>query len=285
MGWFSSTPEEKLLKAARKDKVETLRQLLDEHPELLDKKYSWNNGYDGFLLNYAAFHDSPNVIEFLITQKKADPNRNKDVGSAWTPLHHAEYKKSYSAAAKLLERGANPGIKNSKGANTRAFAASEKVRGRITPAGRMRMLYREIEEALTAAQQAEKEKREAAQKRKAEFIAQQQERERQEQERQRRIEGEWKLTAPAEVTFTRELPDGSHSLTDIFNFQTRVWRAVVTGLNGQGTAQNVIFFDNVPDPGILHGAFEKLKELGGKADESAIPGSLAKKPLRPAAQP
>lgn len=286
MGWFSSTPEEKVMKAARKDNVEALRGLLAEHPEFLDKKLDWNKGSnDGYLLNYAAYYDSPAVIEFLVKQKGADADRNDGVGTGWTPLHHAENRKSYAATAKLLELGADPGKKNANGETTRKFIEKPEVQRKITPVARLRMVTKQIDREVEGIRKAAAAKKIAAEKRKAELAAQQREQERLEQEKQQRIAGEWKLTAPAEVTFTRELPDGSHSLTDIFNFQTRIWRAVVTGLKGQGTAQNVIFFDQVPDPGILQGAFEKLKELGGTADESAIPGGIAKKAIRPSSRP
>ena len=230
--------KDKLMDAIRRNDVSFLRGYLKKH---LTKDLSWPE-YSGPALNYAASCNKPDVIELLVTELGLDPNDNVGVTNAWTPLHHAKVRNAHKAAAKLLALGADPAVKNSGGENAVAYCQSDPVQELADPG--------------------------FAEKKKA---RQQEKKEEQLRTQETRIKGGWSLTAPAEVVHERETPDGKQRLTDVFNFETRVWRAVVTDLEGKGMAQNIVFFDDMTDTTIARRALEKLKELGGEADESAVP--------------
>jgi hypothetical protein len=259
---FASKP--KAIKLVDREDVDGLRKYLAKHPSLLDEKYDWGN-YAGTLLHYAAYMNKPAVVELLVTEKKMDADSHVNVSNKWTPLHHAETARAYRAAARLLALGASTDIPNAGGATTADFAGSAAVQKILDP------LYEDKARQKAEAARAQEQQRatETAAQEKASLSA--------------RAVGTWTLTGSAEVTHEYDLPDGSHRLKDIFNFQTRIWRSLVTDLKTSALAQNIVFFDGVPDPALLHAAFQKLKALGGEADESAVsPASLPKKILKPA---
>jgi hypothetical protein len=224
------------VKAIREGDLGFLRDYLSRHPGALGALIKWNNGSnDGYPMNCAAYHDRPDVIE-LFAQAGAGPDRNEGVSCRWTPLHHAENQKALKAAAALLMHGADCSIRNESSKDTSEFCRSEKIQQLRDPQ------YRE----------------KLAQKARA--------------EKQKKIDGSWKLTGPREVVHDHELPDSGWRMTDIFNFETRCWRACLRDAEHKGVTQNIVFFDDIPDTQILRHALGKLKELGGDADESAIEG-------------
>lgn len=260
MMFFAS--QKKVTEAIDRNDVAFLRAYLKRHPRLLEKQYSWPS-YSGYILNYAAAADRPDVVALLITDFGANPNRQEGVANKWTALHHAAKMNAYRAGAKLLALGADPKLANGDGTTNRDFAASDGVQELMDPAFVEKKLQR-------AHEKLEKQQRDAAARKAAE-----------ETERQRRTQGGWTLTGPHEVTHSRETPDGSQRLTDVFNFETRIWRAVVSDVKGQGVAQNIFFFDSLPDTHILKNAITQLRALGGTADDAAIPATgLDKKILK-----
>lgn len=257
--WFA---ERKARKAVKAGDLEMLKRVLKENPEVLENPISFDSDSNaGRLLGMAAYFDQPEIVEYLVKEKNADIDRENGRPSKSTPLHHAKMARAYKAAAKLLELGADPGVTNSHGENTRAFA--QEVRER-DPA----YVERRRQEQLAQAEALRKAEagrlaREAAAR--AELVA-----------------GKWTQSAPAEITYERLTPNGRQHLTDVFNFETRIWRAAVLDLESKAMAQNIIFFDNMPDTAILQKPLQKLKELGAEVDENAINGRhLAKQSLKP----
>lgn len=256
----------RMMQAIIDNDVAFLRGYLKEYPQLLDQQLSWPK-YTGYPMNYAASLDRPDIVQFLALEMKQSANRNDNVANRWTPLHHAKHAKAHAAAAMLLKLGADPKLSNDGDENTVDFANSDPVQAILDP-GR-----------LAKKQQREEEEREARRIAAAEKSARAAV-----TDNANRIAGTWTLTGASEVTHERETPNGKQRLTDVFNFETRIWRTVVSDIGGQGVAQNIFFFDQMPDATILQGAFERLKTLGGTADEASIPaGSLPKKALRAAA--
>lgn len=96
-----------------------------------------------------------------------------------------------------------------------------------------------------------------------------------------KIEGRWSLAAPHEVIHDYQWPNEGLRLTDSFNFETRRQRSVVRDIATGSLSHADTFFDDMPDTTEVQKAFVKLKELGGEADESAVPGrGLGKKAPR-----
>lgn len=99
--------------------------------------------------------------------------------------------------------------------------------------------------------------------------------------RRKKVEGTWVLNSPHEVIHDYQWPEEGLRLTDAFNFETRKLRAVVRDISTGSLSHADTFFDDMPDTTEVQKAFVKLKELGGKADESAVPGrGLGKKAPR-----
>lgn len=105
-------------------------------------------------------------------------------------------------------------------------------------------------------------------------------------ERAKKVAGTWSLVSKREVAHEYELPEQRQRLTDTFNFETRIWRATVRDMDSKAIAQNIIFFDDMPDTAIVQAALKKLQELGGEADNDAVSSrTLDKKRLGAALKP
>jgi ankyrin repeat protein len=221
------------LQAIKDGDVDSLRVILRDHPEYLEKNTDFKTvcgDYTGFALNVAAAHDQSQVIEFLVEEAGVDINRQKDHSSNWTALHHACEHAAYEAAEMLLQLGADPKLKTNKGDTPYDKCKSEKIK----------TLLRSGCDEL-------------AQKTKAQRIA-----------------GNWTLTSPCEVLHARDLPEQGLRLTEIFNFESRRVTAITKDLRGGHLAQNILFFDEIPDTQFVHQAHAKLTELGGTVDSSVI---------------
>jgi hypothetical protein len=217
-----------------------VRDYLRQNPAELSEKLSWD-GHDGFPLHYAAFYNQPAIISLLVKEFGADPNRNKGVGASWTPLHHAKKAGATAAAGRLLALGANPSLSDDRRETTADFCASRAVMQYRDPS------YLDREKARDA---------EALQK---------------------RLDGTWTRTGAREVTHDYELPDLHCRLKDIFNFETRTFRAIVK--SADSVSQNILFFDDMPDQVLLRQPAEKLKEKGGEVSDDEISGGRPFKKL------
>jgi hypothetical protein len=90
----------------------------------------------------------------------------------------------------------------------------------------------------------------------------------------------WQLTAPDEIAFTSEKTGTGYCLTEIFNFNSRIYIHIARNLKTNAESQTLRFFDEFPDKKILENAYQMLAKQGGKADSAAIYGTiLNKKPL------
>ena len=120
---------EKLIELIKSGDISSVRAFVEECPEILQtSRLYWNAGFSGYILNCAAFFNKPDIIEFLVKEKNADINRQKDVNGSWTPLHHAQHTNAYAAANKLLELGADPTLKDSSRQDTVSFCQSKEVK-------------------------------------------------------------------------------------------------------------------------------------------------------------
>lgn len=231
----------------QKDDLDGLRSFLIQHPEMAEKTYigSQEGSTDGFALHFAAHFNRPKIIEFLVLEKNADVNRQGGVKSSFSPLHEAKRKDAHAAAAMLVSLGANPALKKADGEDTTSFCQSEKVQRLLDPS------YNEKIRAKKEKMKAEK------------------------------IAGNWSRTTPKEVMHAYEQPDRGYLLTDTFNFESRQFMSIVE--NSKGSLSHTIrFFDEMADKTVLYQALERLKDLGGDADESLIdrPASI-KRVLKP----
>ncbi|MCE9508613.1 MAG: ankyrin repeat domain-containing protein [Alphaproteobacteria bacterium] len=222
---------ENFLQAIKGGDVDSLRIILRDHPEYLEKaNLKFGDGYGGFALNAAAFYNQPQVIEFLVEEKEVDVNRQEGVSGLWAALHHACESNSYQAAEILLQLGANSQLKTESGVVPYDKCKSGKI----------------IELLSSGAGALTKKTKE------------------------QKIAGKWSLTSPSEVVYTRDLPEQGLRLTEIFNFESRRVTAITKDLRGGHLAQNILFFDDISDTQFVHQAHAKLTELGGTADASVI---------------
>jgi hypothetical protein len=151
-----------IMAAIRTGDIDALRDCLRETPSALNQKLAWEH-YDGFPLNYAAFCNQPDIIGVLVLDYGADPNRNEGVGSGWTPLLHAQEKKSFQAAGVLLSLGANPTTRSTDGKSAESFCfTSEVLRHRdLRYADRMKERMAEEKRRREGIERAEAERRRA----------------------------------------------------------------------------------------------------------------------------
>jgi ankyrin repeat protein len=87
----------------------------------------------------------------------------------------------------------------------------------------------------------------------------------------------WKLTAPDEIVFTAEKAAAGYCLTEIFNFNSRIYTQIARNLKSGAESQTVRFFDEFPDKKILEQAHQQLLQRGGKAEAAVIYGTVLNK--------
>lgn len=223
------------LQAIKGGNVPLLRDILDAHPEYLNKALSWG-GYDGFALNAAAFFGHPLVIEFLVLEKGVDINAQEGVGNSWTALHHAvcpEAINGYAAAEALIQLGADTRLKDLSGRTPFDSCAAGPVKELLQSYVGM-----PPQQGVKPSQG----------------------------------EGIWNMSSFCEVMNVRSIPGSGYRLTDIFNFETRRLLTITKDASSGHIAQSMVFFDDVPDMEILHKAHAKYKELGGKIGDEVING-------------
>jgi ankyrin repeat protein len=80
----------------------------------------------------------------------------------------------------------------------------------------------------------------------------------------------WKLTAEDEIAFASEKTATGYCLTEIFNFNSRIYTQIARNLKTNAESQSVRFFDEFPDKKILEQAHQQLLKQGGKADQGSI---------------
>jgi hypothetical protein len=231
-----ATPGGNLLKAIDENDLGAVKACVRAAPETLKEVLTWETGH-GYALNYAARQNRPEIIEYLVKDCGQDVNRHDGVIGGWTPLHHAEYGKSVAAAGVLLGLGADPAIKDEKDRDTKGFCTTREVLALTDP--NYLETQRQLEQQLI----------------------------------EKKAAGTWTRTGPREVVHDYELSDSRCRLTDVFNFETRCWRAIAKDLERGGMTQSVVPFDSLADPAPLLPALEKLKELGGENGEDALAGS------------
>ena len=241
---FGLSSKERFVSAIRKGDLAVVKKLLEKTPELLNLNLKWLE-YSGSPLHFAACYNKPDIVRFLVAEKKLPVDCKNHRGS--TPLLHASDNGAYEAAALLLELGANPLPPMNANAQTPASSA-------WTP--HMVELFRPIveEDRRRKKQELEMEKQAAA------------------------CTGGWTLPSSAEVVHDRLLSGADCRLTDVFNFETRRWVSITRDVGTGHVAQNDRFFDEIADKEILKIAYDKLTELGGKADPDIIEYRSLSKP-------
>jgi hypothetical protein len=94
------------------------------------------------------------------------------------------------------------------------------------------------------------------------------------------VAGGWKLLGAAEIAHVEEKPEIGQRLTDIFNFESRMFTRLAQDIKTGAQSQSVLQFDDFSDKKLLEDAHEALRELGGA--ETALTPRLIKKPALPA---
>jgi hypothetical protein len=102
--------------AVQKDQVERLKELLDEHPDLLHAR-PYPSGSTP--LHAAAFYGRDAAVNELLARKAAVNAQNV---SGLTPLHDCVHRGTVESAALLLDHQGDPSIRNNAGQTPLAYA-------------------------------------------------------------------------------------------------------------------------------------------------------------------
>ena len=141
--------ERKFKKAIENGDVPVLRKILKAKPSYLGL-YLRSSSWGGTPLHYAAYHNQPQVIEFLVKEMGVDPcKRDKQMATA---LHDACCRGSYEAAKVLIELGTDVSVRNNNHRPAADFCDSD----------RMKQLLREGANYQTKKLAAEKQQQEEA---------------------------------------------------------------------------------------------------------------------------
>jgi hypothetical protein len=87
----------------------------------------------------------------------------------------------------------------------------------------------------------------------------------------------WQRTAMDEIAFTSEKTGTDYCLTEIFNFNSRIYNRIARNLKTNAESQTIRFFDEFTDKTILENAYQMLIKQGGKADSAAIHSTVLNK--------
>jgi len=96
----SDCPGERLLTAAEEGKLEMVRELLQEYPDLVG--YKDKDGYTA--LHRASYTDNQVIVRFLISKNS---KIDEVTGDGWTPLHSACHWNSFNAVRELVDNDAD----------------------------------------------------------------------------------------------------------------------------------------------------------------------------------
>lgn len=86
-------------------------------------------------------------------------------------------------------------------------------------------------------------------------------------ERQELSTDGWHLTADAEIASVQDRPLIGYRITEIFNFETRLYTHIAQNLNTQAESQSVKTFDDLAGSPAVEKALDKIRQLGGHAPQ------------------
>lgn len=220
--------ESVIQEAVKRDDIAWLRTFLDQNPEYLEAQMNWGKA-SGHILGMAASFDRPKVIEFLVNEKGMSVDQREKASAVWVALHFACHAEAYAAVEKLIELGADPTLKEAKGRTPRDYTSSVPILEMLDAATADCILNKSL---------------------------------------QKQAPDEWSLPSPAEVMHRHGLAGTALRLTDVFNFETRCWQAIVQ--DGKALARNILFFDDLADRTVLHQAHAEYAALGGEIGADVI---------------
>jgi len=184
-------------------------------------------------------------LEIAMKLIEAGADVKEKSSSGWTALHYAAYRGYFHLAKALVEHGADINALDDRGNKPESLAKQNEQFG-------VADFLRDLADANAAAVAAKKPAKLA--------------------------KPGWMLTGEEEVSCVSEKKEIGYRLTDIFNFETRMFTRIAYNTKAEVESQTVRFFDEITDKKILENAHKKLVELGGTADKNAIySASLDKK--------
>jgi hypothetical protein len=77
----------------------------------------------------------------------------------------------------------------------------------------------------------------------------------------------WHLTADAEIASVQDRPLIGYRITEIFNFETRLYTHIAQNLTTQAESQSVKTFDDLAGSPAVEKAWDKIRQLGGHAPQ------------------
>jgi|GEM_PF-546842 len=198
-------------------------------------------------LHYAAARGNKNDGLKCLLEKPVSINAADDLGA--TPLHLAATRGDQDVVKQLLQHGANATIltKDGKSVGDYAEASGHEYLAQVLRAETVR-------HAQILAE------REAAHK---------------------RAEDPWTLLTPDRVSRTTVEKKIGYKLTEVFNFNARIYTKIAQNLQTKAEAVTVKSFDEFADKTILEKAHDALTRLGGTAARQTIYHAALEKPKQP----
>ncbi len=238
-------------RAIKKGDLDKFKEIVEKNPDVINETFHWKaKVWRGTILDIAAYYNQAAILEFLLTEKKMDANMPSFDG--WGALHHAACTDAREAIKVLLDKGANPNLRDDEGRAPYDRGEDNSTRELILSASREQQRQKEL-----ARQESEKQLAEAA-KQKAEA----------------RAKGAWTAVSSDEIMFERDLPGNQYRLTNFFNFAAKSWTLITKDLRDGHMSQETKTFTEANDNEMISQARAQLDIANG----AVVPETKAPKP-------
>ena len=225
--------------------------------KLIYHEFEWGSYYSGTALHYAAYCNKPEIIEFLVKEKKLDVNLRASDNRLYYPIHCAARNDSFEAIKKLVELGADINKKDRYDYTPFDLSSSIDIKDFFNPGYKEKKAKQDLENAIKLEREelAAKAKQELEEAEKAKI----------------KTSGLWNSSNPEVIIHEYEEPNTPYRITNIFNFRARERTVITKDLESGSIAQTIVFFDDLRDKRVIYEAADKLNsEFNGNIKKADI---------------